>query len=377
MLGDGCGPEKFNPMDIRMQREPSVNNNHIQTNGGMFDKNIGGDGPDSEDAQREITNRDRDELNLNNNDNQTVDTSALRYQGVEIDKISQFNETFPYLLETWKSFTRACDETRMNLANRVCYLLGLICDEFNVSHDLRGPFFEGYATDEDRIEALHKFRDKILVVLEQENVYESLFYPGGKDIHLKHQKDLRDTFNNEHPDHNHNDNVVTMEMIKRLVGKGQIGRAAKTMSQRNPPVVKPDNFPDKVVTLSSEELSKMEEMGVANSKLDDSVFHQYEELDELNFVGPDIEDISRIVSTMDIGCAKGVSGFSNKILKTFCANRDPKGLELITYLVNFILRGWVCDKDWDLINTTRGISLDKGNFKNDSNDWRPICIRNL
>ena len=52
---------------------------------------------------------------------------------------------------------------------------------------------------------------------------------------------------------------------------------------------------------------------------------------------------------MDIGCTKGVSGFPNKILKTFCANRDPKAFELITYLVNFILRGWVSDKDWDLI----------------------------
>ena len=52
---------------------------------------------------------------------------------------------------------------------------------------------------------------------------------------------------------------------------------------------------------------------------------------------------------MKAGCASGVSGVSNKILKTYCTNRDPKALEFVTYLVNFILRGWISDKDWDLI----------------------------
>ena len=59
---------------------------------------------------------------------------------------------------------------------------------------------------------------------------------------------------------------------------------------------------------------------------------------------------------MKVGCASGVSGVSNKILKTYCTNRDPKALEFVTYLINFILRGWISDKDWDFVNTTRGIA---------------------
>ena len=145
------------------------------------------------------------------------------------------------------------------------------------------------------------------------------------------------------------------------------------MSQTESPVVNPDNFSNKIVNLSEDELDDIRKKDAASSKLSEVAFQPYEECDEFNFIGPDTADVSRIVSNMNIGTAKGPSGFSNKILKSFCANRDPKGLELVTYLVNFTLRGWISDKDWDLINT-RGISLDKGNFKNDANDWRPICI---
>ena len=43
--------------------------------------------------------------------------------------------------------------------------------------------------------------------------------------------------------------VITMDMIKRLVGQGHIGRAAKSMSQTESPVVNPDNFSRKRVIL--------------------------------------------------------------------------------------------------------------------------------
>ena len=68
--------------------------------------------------------------------------------------------------------------------------------------------------------------------------------------------------------------------------------------------------------------------------------YKYEEEDDIDFVGPCCDDVQRILANMKAGCASGASGVSNKILKTYCTNRDPKALEFVTYLVNFILRNY-------------------------------------
>ena len=370
MTSVGYGEEKIRCANLKGKRVAS--NNNIFIGNGISDKScINYDNsPSVEFSEDEIVSRDGP-VNPNA---EIIDLQSSEYQGQKASDIQAFNESFDELLEKYKSFKQACDESRLNLANRVVPSIIEILDKFNVSHDLRGPFLEGYNTHEDRKRAFDNLREKILNLFLTENVFESFLNPGGRKIHLEHQMNLRNAFNREHPNHNHSNSVITMDMIKRLVGQGHIGRAAKSMSQTESPVVNPDNFSNKIIDLSKKELDDIKKKDAASSKLSEVAFQPYEELDEFNFIGPDTADVSRIVANMNIGTAKGASGFSNKILKSFCANRDPKGLELVTYLVNFILRGWVSDKDWDLINTTRGISLDKGNFKNDANDWRPICI---
>jgi hypothetical protein len=370
MTSFGYGEEKIRCANLKGKRDAS--NNNIFIGNGIPDKScINYDNsPSVEFSEEEIVSRDGPV----NHNAEIIDLQSSEYQGQKAGDIPAFNESFDELLEKYKSFKQACDESRLNLANRVVPSIIEILDKFNVSHDLRGPFLEGYNTHEDRKRAFDNLREKILNLFLTENVFESFFNPGGRKIHLEHQMNLRNAFNREHPNHNHSNSVITMDMIKRLVGQGHIGRAAKSMSQTESPVVNPDNFSNKIVNLSEDELDDIRKKDAASSKLSEVAFQPYEECDEFNFIGPDTADVSRIVSNMNIGTAKGPSGFSNKILKSFCANRDPKGLELVTYLVNFTLRGWISDKDWDLINTTRGISLDKGNFKNDANDWRPICI---
>ena len=86
-----------------------------------------------------------------------------------------------------------------------------------------------------------------------------------------------------------------MDTIKGLVYKGQIGRAAKSMSQTESPVVNPDNFSNKIINLSKKELEIIQKKDVASSKLSEVAFQPYEELDEFNFIGPDTADVSSIV----------------------------------------------------------------------------------
>ena len=85
--------------------------------------------------------------------------------------------------------------------------------------------------------------------------------------------------------------------------------------------------------------------------------------------GPDVEDIKRAVNKLKIRASPGPSGLSNLIMKNFVEGKEEHHAVFITYLINGILRGWIDDDDFNLINTTRGVALDKGN-----NDWRPICV---
>ena len=251
----GCGEEKINCSNIREKRAASTNNSLTSQNGsgnGKLDKSFINDDshPSIEYAEDEIVSRED-----HNPYDKELDIPAMVYQGETPAEILEFKESFDELLEKFKSFKRACDESRLNLANRTVSSIVVILDKFNVPHDLRGPFLEGYDTHEDRERALHDLRKQILNLFDTENVFENLFFPGGRQIHVEHQTKLREAFNKEHPNHNHSNSVVTMDMIKRLVGKGQIGKAAKSMSQTESPVVIPDSFSNKIINLSKDELN--------------------------------------------------------------------------------------------------------------------------
>ena len=53
--------------------------------------------------------------------------------------------------------------------------------------------------------------------------------------------------------------------------------------------------------------------------------------------------------------ASGPSGMTNSYIVSLINDPDDCFLHLITYLVNWIIRGYISDDDWDLINMTKGI----------------------
>ena len=72
--------------------------------------------------------------------------------------------------------------------------------------------------------------------------------------------------------------------------------------------------------------------------------------------------------------ASGPSGMTNSYIVSLINDPDECFLHLITYLVNWIIRGYISDDDWDLINMTKGILIAKDNHTEENPKVRPICI---
>ena len=65
---------------------------------------------------------------------------------------------------------------------------------------------------------------------------------------------------------------------------------------------------------------------------------------------------------------------TNAQLVSLINDPDETILHLITYLVNWIIRGYLSDEDWNLVNMTKGILLSKSNHSEDNPQVRPISI---
>ena len=100
--------------------------------------------------------------------------------------------------------------------------------------------------------------------------------------------------------------------------------------------------------------------------------YKYDEEQDILTLHIEEEDIRSHIDNLRASSAKGASSFKNEDIKLLLrgsyADSNASG---ITFLVNAICRGWVSVKDWDLLNTSRGIALDK---MKEVGDFRPICI---
>ena len=372
MENGSYGERKTSFDELSVKRTAAKNNKLVHENHGQPDKDINDPKGSPEADLDELRNR---ESPFHQPKDPEIDLVALTSDGVDISNLPEFCVSFEDLLQKHNSFDKASEEFRLNLANRVCFKLDKIWSKYEVSPDLRNLW--PHLNKPNRLKNLKKLREEVLKLFDDLNIFESFFYPMGRDKHLEIQKERQESFAK-----NINDTNIdrTMSTVKRLVFKGNLSKAVVKMKQ-NPnatPTVSPSSseIDKKINKLSTSEIDKLKKLGWRNSGLKKSSFDTdpYKDVDDLDFVGPCCDDVQRILSNMKVGCASGVSGVSNKILKTYCTNRDPKALEFVTYLINFILRGWISNNDWDCVNTTRGIALNKGNFENDSNNWRPICI---
>ena len=118
MTSDGCGEEKTNCNDIRWKRVASMNNNFTTQNGignGKSDMScINNDNKFSIESDEDAIASNDDSFDPTDGEKE-VDLQASEYQGQKPVDIPALNESFDELLEKYKSFKRACDESRICL----------------------------------------------------------------------------------------------------------------------------------------------------------------------------------------------------------------------------------------------------------------------
>ena len=271
-----------------------------------------------------------------------IDPEQLEANGrtkEEIDKA--LNEKFPNMEGT---FSQKAKQARMALAKLVNIQTGEIFEKYGTNPNMR-------EIDQNKLSLI---RDDIMSLLEEGKVFENFLYPAGKALTEEYTKGQRES---NAPKRTKQPNVYNKAHQEGT--RGNLSKSWGLLSGRPGPLNSDD--------LLNSDIAKYFPGPDREGLLQ---VWGYNESIDFGFVGPDSDDVKDIINGLGANKAPGYSGMTNLNFKTLIQNDDADTVSFITYLVNFILRGWISNDDWDLCNTTRGLAIPKG----DSESWRPICI---
>ena len=276
--------------------------------------------------------------------------------GIGIDGL-QFGD-----LEVAKRLQEQLDDPNNNQTEHQRWFSKMTIIAYNYVHDIKNALLEANLPVDLRdhlTEAQHKKAEEIaLSINNKHDIFRKFLYHDGVDETFdKNKKDAADLNSNIK-----NSREKPYARARKLANMGKLSKCMDVLSGKN-------NF----VSATKDNIEGLFITPNSNSQENKNFESEYDA------INPDIcldyIDLKELASTLNCNSdAKGPSNMTNAQLVSLINDPDETILHLITYLVNWIIRGYLSDEDWNLVNMTKGILLSKSNHSEDNPQVRPISI---